>query len=251
MVSRPLNITTFLARFSVGPSVSGVAPQSISTMGALVTVSGSGFSTGCKVMIGSTACGTVVVASLTMLTCLLPAITAGRAPVIVSCGSIVSYGGNTSVTVYPTVTTLSSTAALVSAGGLMVMVSGTGYNPVGCTVTVGNTPCTISAYSSGENMNCTTPALAAGNFMVTTACGPVIAMGNVSVVYGKKDCHDVSSACHALLNGYLISRYRWRHSAVLPFISTACLNCWRQCDFHERFQLCHWLYGGIERNCLL
>jgi hypothetical protein len=144
------------------PAITSVTPAtSAVTGGQAITITGTGFLTGATVKIGGTSCTSVVVVSLTEITCTTGAKTAGTFDLVVM-NTDTQTGTLTSGFVYqgaPVVSGVSPTLGDVS-GGQVLTITGTSFI-TGATVKIGGTSCAVSAVSA-TSITCTTGAKVAG-----------------------------------------------------------------------------------------
>ncbi len=129
--------------------------------GTTVTLTGSGFYAGATVTIGGVSCSSPTVNSLTSLSCVTGAHSAGVTSAIVTNVDGQSGTGSNLYTYQPapTVSSVALTAGAL-AGGTLITITGTGFIS-GATATVGGVTCTTPNVSSSTTMTCTTGAHAA------------------------------------------------------------------------------------------
>lgn len=147
------------------PAVTSISPNSgPDAGGTLVTITGSGYSSGAIVAIGGTAATGVTVISSTSITATTPAHVAGTFDVVVTNPDLKT-GTLTNAFTFidppaPHVSGISpSTGSTV--GGDSVTITGTGFNS-GATVTIGGSAATSVTIVSSTSITATTPAHAAG-----------------------------------------------------------------------------------------
>ncbi|QRO02119.1 IPT/TIG domain-containing protein [Archangium violaceum] len=152
------------------PTVLSVAPGSgLSTGGARVTVTGTGFGPGASVRFGGEVASGVTVTSDTSLSAILPPHAPGNVDVVVRNtdgqeGSLL--GGFTyEAAPAPTLVGLSPGSGSGN-GGTMVTLSGSGFVP-GARVTFGGVAAPVVEVASPSSLTATTPAHAAGRVDVT------------------------------------------------------------------------------------
>ncbi len=157
------------------PTVSSVSPASgVVGGGTPVTITGTGFLAGATASFGGSSCGSLVVASVTSITCTTSSHAAGAVTVTVT-NSDTFAGTKASAFTYtaaaPTVTSIAPAAGPL-AGGTVVTIRGTAFE-AGSTVSIGGVSCGTLVVDSATQIHCTTGAHAAGavNVVVTTTGG--------------------------------------------------------------------------------
>ncbi|PTL79262.1 IPT/TIG domain-containing protein [Vitiosangium sp. GDMCC 1.1324] len=152
------------------PTVVSVAPGSgLSTGGARVTVTGTGFGPGASVRFGGVAASSVTVTSDTSLSALVPPHAPGRVAVVVRNtdgqeGALLE-GFTYEVAPAPTLVGLSPGLGSGN-GGTVVTLSGSGFAP-GARVTFGGVAAPVVEVASPSSLTATTPAHVAGRVDVT------------------------------------------------------------------------------------
>ncbi len=161
--------------YRAAPSVSGITPDNGPTSGGTtVTITGGEFvAGGTTVTIGGAAATGVVVGSVSSLTAVTPAGTAGPKDVAVTTAG--GSGTLTSAFTYlaaPTVSEITPNSGPL-AGATTVTISGSGFVSGGTTVTIGGAAATGVVVLSASSLTAVTPAGTAGprNVVVTTAGG--------------------------------------------------------------------------------
>jgi len=145
------------------PVVTLITPSAGTTLGGTsVVITGTGFTIGATVEIGSTPCTNVSVDFSTQITCDTPAHSAGVVDVVVTNTDTQSGRLNSSYTYLAPPTFTSITPATgTTGGGTPVTIAGTAFL-AGATVTIGGSPCTNVTVGSSTEITCTTPSHAAG-----------------------------------------------------------------------------------------
>lgn len=149
------------------PAITSVTPATSPVAGnQAITITGTGFLSGATVRIGGSSCTSVVVVSLTSITCITPARTAGVYDLTVT-NSDTQVGTLTAGFTYQGVPVVSGVSPALGAvgGGQIVTITGSGFI-AGATVLIGSTSCAVSAVSS-SSITCTSGASLAGLYSVT------------------------------------------------------------------------------------
>lgn len=145
------------------PVVSSVSPSSGRvTGGTAITITGLNFQAGPSVMVGGSACVSVVVVSVTSITCTTPAGSTGAQDIVIT-NSDTQFGSGAGVYAYnaaPTVSSISPVSGPVS-GGTLVSISGTDF-VTGAAVTVGGSACTSVVVVSATSITCSTSTGSSG-----------------------------------------------------------------------------------------
>ncbi|GGN47388.1 hypothetical protein GCM10012285_33040 [Streptomyces kronopolitis] len=159
--------------YTAVPTLTGISPACGPLAGGtMVTITGTNLTGAIVTIGGNPATGVSVNPGGTQITATTPAGVAGAATVTVTaCGGTVSLPAAFTYTAVPTLTGISP-ACGPTAGGTMVTISGT--NLTGATVTIGGVPATNVFYNlAGTQITATTPAGVAG--AATVAVTPVVA----------------------------------------------------------------------------
>ena len=147
------------------PIVASVAPSAGALAGGTpLTITGRGFLSGALIDLGGSPCSSVMVASLTQITCTTTAHAAGAVDVVVTNldGQIGTLASAYTYQAAPTVTSISPIGGL-PAGGTTLTITGTGFLTTGTTtVDLGATACGSVSVTSTTQITCTTTAHAAG-----------------------------------------------------------------------------------------
>jgi hypothetical protein len=162
------------------PAVASVSPTSgDSAGGTTITITGSGFRTGVTATVGGSVCTSpalVGASPSTQMTCRTPLHAAGVVNIVVTNSDTQSgtlTGGYTYVYTNPA-PTIGAFSPLApsgnTAGGTSFTITGTGFDNIAGTVSVGGSNCVISAISS-TSITCTTTAHALGLVGVTVTNG--------------------------------------------------------------------------------
>jgi len=151
------------------PQVTTVSPSGgVLTGGTSVTLYGSGLETTSQVYFGGILCTSFVRISSYQATCITPPNLAGGAVDVQALNLDGQSSTTTSAYTYsaaPTITSLDIDGGSL-AGGVRVLVTGTGFNP-GATMTFGGLACTGVGYISPTLFQCITPGGVAGVVDVT------------------------------------------------------------------------------------
>jgi len=149
--------------YVAAPTVTNVAPAGGALAGGLaITLTGTGFVTGCTVAIAGVPCTSVAFVSATSVTCVAPAGTVGAKNVTLT-NPDTQTGTMASGFTYaaaPTITSVSPTSG-VTAGGTAITLTGTGF-VAGCTLKINNVACTSVVRVSSTSVTAVTPAGTAG-----------------------------------------------------------------------------------------
>lgn len=166
--TRPAGTFTYVA-----PAVSGVSPAvGPTTGGTTVTVTGSGLGGTTEVLFGGVpGTGLVVAPDGTSLTVVAPPHTAGAVDVtLVAPGADTTLPGAFTYAVQPAVTGIFPASGPTS-GGQTVVITGSGFDPAGTTVTFGGVPATNVRVLSPGVLLAVTPAGTAGDVPVQVVVG--------------------------------------------------------------------------------
>lgn len=171
--------------YSAVPSVTTIAPSGGPTAGGTeITISGDGFLPGTTVDVGGNACTSVVVVSLTEITCTTPAGTSGPQDVVVTSteGPGTTPGGFLYAGI-PTITGISPAGGDVG-GGTTVTIDGTDFFE-GVTVDLGDNPCGTVVVVSPTQLTCVSTPGAHGlvDVVVTTTEGTATEADGFAYVY--------------------------------------------------------------------
>ncbi len=146
------------------PGITSVSPSTgLNTGGYTLVVSGSGFTSGATVDIGTASCGSVLFINSGRISCSVPAGTVGTYDVTVrnpDGQTMVSTSAFTYRYPLPVVSTVSPSSGAL-AGGTTLTITGNEFR-TGATVTVGGANCSGVTISSPASLTCTTTARAAG-----------------------------------------------------------------------------------------
>jgi len=155
---------------TVPPDVTAVSPTSGSTLGGTtITVTGSGFVNGARIVVGGVDATNVAFTSATTLTGTTPPRSAGTVSV-----QVINPGGLSDtlasaftyvVIASPSVTSVSPNEGSTS-GGSVLTIAGTSFTS-GAAVVIGGVPATNVVFVSATSLRATTPAHAAGLVSVT------------------------------------------------------------------------------------
>jgi hypothetical protein len=194
---------TLPADFTYGfppPTISSIVPSTGPTAGGTaVTITGTGFQAGATVSLGGDAATGVNVLSATQIQAVTPAHAAGTVDVTVqnpdAQSATLTSGFSYAVTPL-TISNISPSSGL-PAGGTVVTITGTNFQP-GATVTFGGAPATAVTVVSATQIDATTPAHAAGPVDVkvtnpdggSTTVTSGFAYGTVTIGCGA-DCGNV------------------------------------------------------------
>lgn len=141
------------------PTISSILPVSGGTSGGtVVTISGTGFSSGATVKFGGTLATSVSIASATSITATTPAHAGGKVDVVVTNSDTQTATLAQAFTYTVSAPTISSVspASGSTSGGTSITITGTGFQS-GATVTVGVRPATGVTVVSGTSITAYTP----------------------------------------------------------------------------------------------
>jgi hypothetical protein len=148
------------------PTLTSISPTAGSTAGGTaITVTGSNFETGATVTVGGVAATQVDVVSATQITAVTPSNSSGTVNLVVTNpdgGSVTLTGAflySSGSFPAPTVVSISPNSGSTS-GGTSVVITGTNFQ-TGAGATIGGA-CTSVTVNSASQIQCTTPANAAG-----------------------------------------------------------------------------------------
>jgi hypothetical protein len=171
--------------FVTPPSVTKVAPAEGPIAGGTeVVITGTGFTEGAKVKVGTVEATEVEVESETEITAKTPAGSAGKAEVIVTDSKGTSSGGSSFTYVAPPKVSSVTPAEGTTAGGTVVKVKGTGFL-AGSKVKVGSTEATEVKIVSETEVTAKTPAGSAGKSEVIVTDSFGASTGGPSFTYIK------------------------------------------------------------------
>lgn len=146
------------------PGITTVNPSvGLSTGGYSLLITGSGFTSGATVTIGSFTCGSVLFINSSQISCSAPSATVGTYDVTVTNPdgqSLVSPNAFTYRYPVPNISTVLPTAGALT-GGTVLTITGTSFRS-GASVTVGGVSCTGVTVSSATSLTCTTGVRVAG-----------------------------------------------------------------------------------------
>jgi hypothetical protein len=155
---------------TAGPTISSLSPTSgPTTGGTVITINGTGFAAGATVRVGGALATGTTLLSATQVRAATPAGTAGARDVVVMNpnGSSATRSGAftyTSSTSAPTATAVSPTSGPTT-GGTVITVTGANFVS-GATINIGGTAATGVTFVSATQLRATTPAKAAGGYVV-------------------------------------------------------------------------------------
>jgi hypothetical protein len=162
-----VNSNTVTITVTPPPTVSAVSPTAGALGGGtIITITGTGFSSGATVALGGAAATSVMVVNGSTITAVTPAHPAGTVSVVVT--NTDTQSGSCNCYTYepaPTVTSITP-ASGPTAGGTAITIAGTGFL-TGATVMFGATPATGVTVVSGTLITAITPALPATTVPVT------------------------------------------------------------------------------------
>ncbi len=158
--------------YQAAPTVTAVTPSGGDVLGGTtISVAGTYFRAGATVSVGGVNCGSVIISSETLLTCVTGANAAGLAAITVT-NTDGQFGTRAATYKYalPPVVTNILPAAGALGGGTLVTISGTGF-VTGASVSVGGVACTTVTVVNATTLTCTTGIHAAGvaNVVVTNS----------------------------------------------------------------------------------
>ena len=167
------------------PTVTSVAPIGGSVAGGgTLTITGTGFlTTGTTTVdLGGNACSSVVIVSVTEITCTIPGGTAGSVAITVT-NSDMQTGALRSAYTYRAAPTVASVFPLAGAlaGGTNITLAGTGFVS-GATVDFGGSACSSVTVNSSTQITCSTTAHIAGMVDVEVT-NPDTQTGTLPMVY--------------------------------------------------------------------
>ena len=167
------------------PAVKAVSPDEGTTLGAtIITITGSGFTKGATVALGSTRATSVVVHSESEITAKTPASSAGSAEVVVTDANGVSSGGPSYKYVAPPPPTVASItpAEGFTFGTSQVTITGSGFMS-GASVTIGGARASAVKVLSETEITAKTPANAAGKAEVAVSDKAGTSSGGADFTY--------------------------------------------------------------------
>ena len=170
------------------PTVSSVSPTSGSTYGgAILTINGNGFASSAsniQVRVGTSSC-TIIQTTPGQVKCTVPAQGSNTSPATISVISNgITFPGSLTFTydsaVSPSITSVSPTSGIA---GQALVISGANFVNGQTSVTIGGTPCAVTAVSS-SSITCTVGSSSAGNQAVIASVSTVgQSNGNVQFQY--------------------------------------------------------------------
>ncbi|MBL7664725.1 MAG: IPT/TIG domain-containing protein [Bacteriovoracaceae bacterium] len=209
------------------PTVTNVTPTAGALAGGTaITVTGTDFVAGATVTLGGVACTGVTVLSPTSITCTSGAHVAGAVTAVVT-NTDTQSGNLVAAYVYqpsPTVTSVTPASSPL-AGGLTVSITGTGF-VAGATATINGVACTAPNVISATQLDCTTPARAAGtyNIVVTNVDGQSGTGVNLITYQPAPTVTSVAPSAGALAGGtaVTITGTNFITGATVDFGGSAC-----------------------------
>lgn len=178
------------------PAITSVSPATSGTAGGqAITITGTGFLAGATVKIGGTSCTSVTVVSLTEITCITGAKTAGTYDLVVM-NTDTQTGTLSGGFVYqsaPSITNVSPTRGDVN-GGQALTITGTSFI-TGALVSIGGTSCPVSAVTA-TSITCTTAAKVSGLYDVVVT-NPDSQTGTRASAYSYVNAPTVTSVSPA------------------------------------------------------
>lgn len=196
---QPSNSVSLLVS-AVTPTVTSVAPTSVPP-GTSISVTGTNFVTGATATVGGVNAPVTSVASDgASLTMMLPALTPGSYPVVVTVGGTASaaFSSLAVTAANPVVTSFAPTS---TTSGSNITITGTGLAP-GATVTIGGGSATVVGTPTGTSLTATVPALASGSsYSVVATVAGVQATAPTALTITSGTPAPTISACTGTING--------------------------------------------------